>query len=496
MAHTQSRAGGASSGRAVAERLGQQLLARLRASYSTRGGTPSRLRVAMVVTVIATLAFGVAANYGINRRAASIADAGSAATQLLALQDIRVAVVEADSVASRSFLVGGQERADQRQQYLDDIARASSMIVQAGLHLDIGGDQADALAAASTALTDYTGLVEQARANNRQGFPVGTAYQRQANAVVTDRIVPALRVVEQGQRDAVDAGIAAAHRAGAWLLAAGIATIVLVLAGAVWLALRFRRLVNVPMAIAAVVLLAVVIGGGAAQTRAMNRADDAVSTSLANADVLSQARAAAFDARSQEALTLINRGNGQANETNWQRSSVIVRSALDHRRSSPGGSVVCRTSENCDLSDAYDRYMAAHKRLRDLDDGGNWDAAVTASLGADAPAAAPGTDAPGSDLPGADIADADVSPRSPNSCRPPRPPSPTTPRPLAANWPTPPPGLPRCASGRSSRACWPPSSWPSATASACGSTGEAPAGIPRCHRPGRRRGVRRRRVFG
>ena len=34
---------------------------------------------------------------------------------------------------------------------------------------------------ANAGLARYTGLIEQARANNRQGFPVGAAYQRQAN---------------------------------------------------------------------------------------------------------------------------------------------------------------------------------------------------------------------------------------------------------------------------------------------------------------------------
>lgn len=374
MAQTQSRAGAPSSGRGVAQRLGDAALVRLRDVYATRRSTPFRLRLAVVVTVVVLLAFGAAANYGINRRATAVGDTRRAATQLLALQDIRVAIVKADAVASRSYLVGGEEPAAQRQEYLDDLENAASNVVEVGLQLDLPPSQATALASVSAALTDYSGLVEQARANNRQGFPVGTAYQRQANAVVTETIVPALRTVEAGQRSAVNAGLVRAGRAGAWLTVSGILAIASVLAGAVWLAVRFRRVLNLPLAIAVVLLLAIVIGGSAAQGAAMRRSDDAVRTSLTTADVLSQARAAAFDARSQEALTLINRGNGAANEASWQASAAIVREALERVCGSTPGS--------CESADAFAGYATAHKRLNDLDESGDWDGAVAASLGA------------------------------------------------------------------------------------------------------------------
>ena len=58
------------------------------------------------------------------------------------------------------------------------------------------------LSEASRLLGSYVGLVEQARANNRQGFPVGATYQRQANGIVsnadadTPDIVSSLRAVE------------------------------------------------------------------------------------------------------------------------------------------------------------------------------------------------------------------------------------------------------------------------------------------------------------
>ena len=56
---------------------------------------------------------------------------------------------------------------------------------------------------------------------------------------------------------------------------------------------------------------------------------DTVDTSLRGADALSRARTSAFDARSAESLTLINRGNGAANEADWQLANAEVVAALD-----------------------------------------------------------------------------------------------------------------------------------------------------------------------
>jgi hypothetical protein len=364
---------GTASNSSTAAQLGQLSSARLRRLFDNRGSSPFRLRVVLLVTVVAALAFAVFGAYGVNKRKSSIEAARHAASELISLQTIGVFVVQADSVASQSYLVGGQEDPAQRKNYLTDIDTAGTTLVDVGLHLDLGTTQSKALQSVASALTTYAGYVEQARANNRQGFPVGAAYQRQANAVVTDQIGPGLRTVEDGQRDTVNSNLGAAHRAGVWLVALGALAVAIVLFGAVWLALRFRRIVNVPLGIAVLALLAMVIVGGAVQQHAIDETDGAVGASLTNADLVAQARAAAFDARSQEALTLINRGNGQANEDAWLASDKVVTAALK--------AACTRDADSCPLTALYGKYDTGHVAIRALDDGGNWDEAVAFSLG-------------------------------------------------------------------------------------------------------------------
>jgi hypothetical protein len=340
----------------------------------------SLLRAAAIVFAVL---FALGGAFGVNRRADAINRVRTSAAQLLALQDIRVRVVHADAIASSSYLVGGQEDPAQRTAYLEEIARAGDGLVA------VSGAAADAdvaaLSDASRLLGSYVGLVEQARANNRQGFPVGAAYQRQANGIVTNTsadvadVVSSLRAVEASQRSQINAGLAVAHRAGAWLHVLGWLLLAGLVVASVWLSRTFRRVVNVPIALAAIALLLLLVIGGSLQGGAVSDADDAVAHELTGADRAAQARGAAFEARSQEALTLINRGNGAGYEANWKAADATVADALD-RGVAPDG------AQTESAKTVYAAYEAGHRDIRDLDDAGQWEHAVAVSLGREATA--------------------------------------------------------------------------------------------------------------
>jgi hypothetical protein len=341
------------------------------------GSRLARLRVLTAGTALLAVLFGVLGAIGIGRRDEAIQDVRVAAQQLIALQEVRVSAVRADAVASSSYLVGGQEDPAKRQDYLNQIAASSNGLIEIANRVD--GDAAASLARASSRLSQYVGLVEQARSNNRQGYPVGAAYQRQANAVMsTDEegaidIVDSLATAEAVQRGLVNDGLARAHRAGALLNLSGWVLLAALVAGGAWLAKTFKRRVNVPLAVAGVALLLTLLVGSGMQGAAMSDADDAVGASLTTADLAAQARSAGYDARSQEALTLINRGNGQANEARWLAAASTARNALD---------AMCDSGRRgCDLRDLFTEYQIAHVRLRSIDDGGDWDTAVAAVRG-------------------------------------------------------------------------------------------------------------------
>ena len=345
-------------------------MALTRSAGRLAGDTPTQLRVATAITVLCAVAVSIGGWYALDRRANAIDDAGAAAAQLVRVQEVRVLVVQADSLASTAYLRGGQELAEQRRLYDDSIAAASGGLIDSAA--SAAGTDAATLQRATSLLARYVGLAEQARANNRQGFPVGAAYQRQARTVI-EEVVVALREVETNSRARVNDTVASGHRSSWLLLFTALVLVAAIVGGSVWLAQRFRRLVNVPLAIAGaltIVVLGLVVARSAA---AMTDADDAVIGPLAAADLLAQGRAAGFDARSNEALTLIARGNGDAYEIEWQRSASAVEQSVDRACS--------RFSVGCDARNWFGSYRSAHDVVRTLDADGNWDAAVDASLG-------------------------------------------------------------------------------------------------------------------
>ncbi|HTD51343.1 MAG TPA: hypothetical protein VK771_12125, partial [Acidimicrobiia bacterium] len=152
-------------------------------------GTPGRLRVAGIAAAVACLAFGLVAAVAITQRAGAISDARNHAAQLVRIQSIRSNLTQADAAATNAFLVGGLEPVDQRTSYRDGIAGATAAITSAS-----AGSTADAIVLATTnqQLAQYTGLIESARANNRQGFPLGAAYLRQASNLLRLDVLPPL----------------------------------------------------------------------------------------------------------------------------------------------------------------------------------------------------------------------------------------------------------------------------------------------------------------
>ncbi len=309
-------------------------------------------------------------------RQSSLDAAATGAQQLVDLQEARTAAVEADAIAASSFLVGDAQAAARRPAYearLADATQLITVVAQRATSSDL-----DRLGVANETLAGYAGLVEQARANNRQGFPVGAAYQRQASALLRSDLIPALDSVVADTRSRLNGELDDASRSSTVVVVALVASAAALVASSWLLWRRTRRLVNVPIAVGVLLSAIGLIWGAATLASTGHRVRTTVETSLSAVDALSRARTAAFDARSAESLTLINRGNGAANEADWQLADANVLAALD---------VECDRAGDC-LQDWWSEYQAEHRAIRELDDGGDYDAAVVRSSTLDQPGSA------------------------------------------------------------------------------------------------------------
>ncbi|MBD8080617.1 hypothetical protein [Cellulosimicrobium arenosum] len=340
--------------------------------------TPGQLRLVLVLCVLATLVVGLL-GFQAGRVQSSALEAASAdSAQLVGVQEVRNALVAADATATGSFLVGGLEPTEQRARY-DDLVDTAA----AGLAELSGSNAADSelLGQVASDLTVYTGLVERARANNRQGFPVGAAYLDQASTILREQMLPALDEVVVDDADRVAADFSGVRNA-LWVLAGALVALAVLVVCQMWLARRTHRVLNVGLAVATGLILVVGVAGTIMLSSASSRAHDVRDGPYAATLAASQAYSLGNDAKSMEAFTLIKRGSGQSYEDAFVEATADAAERLDTAQSD---GVLDDTTAT-----ALDDWVAQHAEIRALDDGGDWDAAVelATSTGEDSPNAA------------------------------------------------------------------------------------------------------------
>jgi hypothetical protein len=350
----------------VAGRVGD-VKASLRRSLS---GTPGRLRMLALLTVAVSLIFAIGAYSAFGSADTALGRAGANAAQLVRIQAIHTNLVRADADATNAFLVGGLEPADQRANYVASMSQASSLIAEAAKAQPADGL---ALGALNTSVLTYAGLIEQARATNRQALPVGAQYLRVASSGLRSDALPILDALVKANDARVRAEFDAAKGASAALIAGGVLALLVLIGGMIWLSRRTHRYLNVPLAGAAAAILVTLVVGAIVLAAIGSSVDTVRDGSYAATLATAKARIAAFDAKSNESLTLIARGSGAEFEKRWSSSSL----AVAHQSSAAAR----LSSDTANMGALWAAYAATHKQIRAADDGGKWDGAVTQAIG-------------------------------------------------------------------------------------------------------------------
>lgn len=330
-------------------------------------GTPGRMRAFLIVAAVVSVVFGLAAAQGFNESDGALQRAEANTAQLVRIQAIHTNLVSANADATNAFLVGGLEPPAQRQHFTDSMTTAAKLISEAATAQP--ADQ-KALGELNVTLLTYQGLIEQARANNRQGLPLGSQYLKDASATLQDDSLPVLNELVKANQARVNTEFDGVGRGMIWLIVGGLLALAVLALSLFWLAKRTHRYVNVPVAAAAVLVLLTMVIGGASLAGASSAAKDTRNISYADTLALSQARIAAYDAKSNESLTLIARGSGTAFEDAWKKSAAIV-----DERLARGGSTSPAAQQQ------WTAYKETHTKIRKADDDGKWDEAVDLAIG-------------------------------------------------------------------------------------------------------------------
>jgi len=333
-------------------------------------GTPGRLRILALAAVAVSLIFAVGAFSAFGSADDALRRGGANAAQLVRIQAIHTNLIRADADATNAFLVGGLEPADQRTNYTSSMEQASRLIAEAAKAQPADGP---ALGALNSSVLTYAGLIEQARATNRQALPVGAQYLRVASSGLRSDALPILDALVKANDARVRAEFDAATGAPAGLITSGVLALLILIGGMVWLSRRTHRYVNVPLAGATAAILVTLVIGAISLGAVGSRVNDVRKGAYAATVATATARIAAFDAKSNESLTLIARGSVPAFERAWVTSSNVVtgQSAAAARLSSDAAS----------MSGLWKGYVGTHAQIRKADDGGQWEGAVKQAIG-------------------------------------------------------------------------------------------------------------------
>ena len=342
-------------------------------------GSPGRLRLVAAVTALAAAVFGLLGGNTLWSSSGALERADLNTTQVVRVQSIYTDLVRADAAATNAFLVGGLEDPVQRRDYDDAIARVAAQIADAARAQP--ADSA-ALGALNQQVQQYSSLVEQARAYNRQGLPIGAQYLGNASAGLRSTALPVVNALTAANTERADLEFDNSGSGLALAIAGALSLVVLILA-MVFLARRSHRYLNVSLSIALVLVLVALVSGAATLASVRSTISTAQRSSVSATLQLATIQSTAYDAKANESLTLIKRGSGDANEKAWTDGSTLIDATIDAISGPASGTTLAQ-----DLADQWGAYKAAHAAIRTQDDGGQYDAAVRLAV---APASTTGS---------------------------------------------------------------------------------------------------------
>ncbi|MEU0508381.1 hypothetical protein [Amycolatopsis sp. NPDC006125] len=336
--------------------------------------TPGRLTVIAVGLVVLALVTGVVATITLQERKNTINDLIDHREPLAAAsQEVYRSLSDADATAASAFLAIGVEPPSLRQRYDTAIARAGVALAKAASDSAGVPEAAAQVEILTRQLPVYTGLVETARANKRQGFPVGSSYLLEASSLMRTTILPAAQDLYH-----IDTDRLAEEQDDAssfpWITTfLVLALLAALITTQVHLTRKTNRVLNVGLVIATAATALALLWGGVAVTVQSVLVSSGDEDGSHQVDVLVRARIAALQARANEMLTLVARGDGGTYEQDFNRLAPQVTGLLNEARGFATGDMA---REVQGAADSAERWLNTHQEIRAKDVDGAYSDAV------------------------------------------------------------------------------------------------------------------------
>jgi hypothetical protein len=357
----------------------------VRAIVQSAASTPGRLSVIAVGLVLLVVITGLVGTLSVQSKKDTINGLIDHREPLAAAaQQVYGSLSDADATAASAFLSTGTEPPAVRNRYEVDIAKAGAALAKAASDSAGVADAATHVDMLNEQLPVYTGLIETARANNRQGFPVGASYLREASELMRVKILPAAQDLYRIDTDRLDTeqNNATGFAWLATLLAVGL--LIALIATQRYLTRKTNRVVNIGLLVGTGAVVLAILWGSTALIVQSALVGGGKTDGTRQVDVLVRARIAAMQARADETLTLVARGDGAAYEKDFAGLSaqLVGRDGrgglLGEAKGLAGGQGPAAQVESAVQNASA--WVKAHAQVRQLDDGGQYQDAVNMAI--------------------------------------------------------------------------------------------------------------------
>jgi hypothetical protein len=342
-------------------------------AWRIRLSTRRLLLIVASVVAATLLTSSVAAGWVAARNGDTIADARMSGLDVArAAVELRNNLAAADAQAASSLLSGGLEPQATRDGFVRDLTAANAALTDAGL--TARASDSDDIEILAAGLTEYGGLVEMARANTRQGFPVGDAYLGQARGLARNDLMP---TADHLRRVGEQRVARAANSVGGPVSAAAVAGLVIglvvLLAGSAIVAGRSRRLTH-PALLVATIVLVVALGAVTASILAQSSELRSAATTEIDAYVAAnEAAVTVSNLRVTEINAVAAHGSGDAFYDDFSTNAADLEPLLED-------------GATLDAVRTYTDVVESEVRPADLDRGDNQAAAANTLEGTSADA--------------------------------------------------------------------------------------------------------------
>lgn len=297
----------------------------VRRSVSFLITSPGRLTIVALILIVAILAAGLSMWQTTSQRQQQLTRISQLSEPMAnASQNLYASLTIADASANTAFSRGTlNSNQDLVSNFDDVIAQASMSATRAATGIEnVDDPEMKDIATVQRLLPVYTGMVETARANARQGNPVSVAYLASASNLMQVQILPAAKSLYERTSTATNAEQRELSKPPLFPMSGMAAAILMLLLTQWWLTRRTGRLFNVGLFGATVLMAIALVGVGIATTQPW-QSNSIFGEQRPDVHALTEVRIDAQQLRASETLGLVRRQPADAESFSQSVRSLV-----------------------------------------------------------------------------------------------------------------------------------------------------------------------------